>query len=126
VVAPRLADLRRSASRQSLTRAPVDDLALLTLFSSSSVWVVRRPSALVNYTPHPGLPTPPADTRRVRLRASQLRLSASSGKPALRRDWLDSRRRLASVCACTFYLVFKEPEFLTVLPCSNISFRRTF
>ena len=29
-------------------------------------------------------------------------------------------------CACTFYLVFKEPEFLATFPVSFISFRGTF
>ena len=49
---------------------------------------------------------PPADTRRVRLHLHTLRRSSRT------------------VCACTFYLVFKEPDF-TTLPTSYISFGGT-
>ena len=45
---------------------------------------------------------PPADTRRVRLRA----FGASSRQVSVRRRTDDP----PSVCACTFYLVFKEPD----------------
>lgn len=51
---------------------------------------------------------PPADTRRVRLRA----FGASSRQVSVRRRTDDP----PSVCACTFYLVFKEPDLLLPLP----------
>ena len=68
-----------------------------------------RPRPLVNYTLDTrsslatciaSIATPPADTRRVP--TTRLRRFLETGST----DADDSRR----VCACTFYLVFKEPE----------------
>ena len=67
--------------------------------------MVHCPRPLVNYTLDPGLPV-------TRLQCHPLILDGSDyAPPALRRD----RSRLTPTtrvgkCACTFYLVFKEPD----------------
>ena len=86
--------------------------------------MVRCPRPLVNYTLDTrsslatciaSIATPPADTRRVP--TTRLRRFLETGST----DADDSRR----VCACTFYLVFKEPEFLPAPPANSSVVGRT-
>ncbi len=90
----------------------------LTLFSSSSYVGGSQPAASGELHPRPAVV--PGNSRRPEPPRHPLILDGFSdfAPPALRRDRLDSApTTLVGNCACTFYLVFKEPAFSRSTDC---------